>query len=305
MFGMNLIMRQVWTAVLRVDPHASPKSIEIGAEAGDNVHHFFTFTGFHWMPGEIVDRLIWFVVAAGVAVFAALLFDRFAKPARSTERRSRTLVPARWAAAIARVTMPVGDVVFGGDFGAIVLAELRLLVRGLSPWWYLVAAGLFAFQLGADTKMESIAVGLAWIWPMLLWSQLGAREHLYGTEQFVYPTLLPIRRQFVAQWAAGIVLALLMAGGALIHFAHAGDPGGLAGILAGALFVPTLALACGALSGTTRLFEIIYLVLWYVGPLNRTLFDFTQAANAPGFVFASAVLLALALGARKLRLQHA
>jgi len=96
-----------------------------------------------------------------------------------------------------------------------------------------------------------------------------------------------------------------MAAGSMIHSIHSGDPRAIPGILSGAVFVPTLALACGALSGTTRLFEIVYLVLWYLGPLNRTIFDFTQAAYAPEFTLASTVLLALAVAARNLRLQFA
>ena len=305
MFGANLIMRQVWSAVLRVDPRASPNSFEIGAEAGANVRHSFTLSGFHWTAGDVSDRLIWFGVAFGVAVVSALLFDRFSKSARSAERRPRSVLATRWSAAVERVTTPVFDVIFAGDLGAIVLAELRLLVRGLSPWWYAVALGLWLFQLGADAKAQSIAVGLAWIWPMLLWSQLGTREHVYGTEEFVYPTLRPIRRQFAAQWLAGVILALALAGGALVHWGVRGDLVAIEGIVAGAIFVPTLALACGAFSGTTRLFEIIYLVLWYIGPMNRTMFDFTRGVNAPGFLLASIVLLVLAVAMRKLRLQYA
>lgn len=305
MFGANLIMRQVWSAVLRIDPHARPNSVEVGATIGAHVHRSFTFVGFHWSAADVAGRLIWFVVAAGIASAAALLFDRFSKGAQSAERRRRSVLAVRWASAVERYTTPILDLIFRSDFGAIVLAELRLLVRGLSPWWYVVAAGLWAFQIGADAKAQSIAVGLAWIWPMLLWSQLGTREHLYGTEELIYPTLHPIRRHFVAQWLAGVILALVMAGGSLIHWAHTGDLSGIVGILAGAVFVPTLALACGTLSGTTRLFEIAYLVLWYVGPMNRTIFDFTQGAYAPGFALASLVLLVLAIAARKLRLQYA
>jgi hypothetical protein len=249
--------------------------------------------------------MIWIVVAFGVAAVAALLFDRFSESVRSAERRPRSLFARRWSAAVERLTAPVLDVVFAGDLGAIVLAELRLLLRGLSPWWYAVGIGLWLFQLGADAKAQSIVVGLAWIWPMLLLSQLGTREHVYGTEQFVYPTMQPIRRQFVAQWLAGVLLALALAGGALVHWGVRGDLTGIEGILAGAVFVPTLALACGAFSGTTRLFEIVYLVLWYVGPMNRTMFDFTRGANAPGFLLASIVLLVLAVAMRKLRLQYA
>ncbi len=305
MLGGNLIMRQVWSAIVRIDPRARPDSVEIGATAGATVRHSFTFDGFHWTGGEVADRLMWFAVAACVTAAAALLFDRFARPARAAERRQSNAFVARWQSALERATTPLLDVVFGSAFGAIVLAELRLLVRGLGFWWYIVAVGFWIFQLAGDAKSQSLAVGLAWIWPMLVWSQLGTREHVNATEQFIYPTLHPIRRQFAAQWLAGVLLALATAGGSLIHWTASGNLGGIEGIVTGAIFVPTLALACGALSGTTRLFEIVYLLLWYLGPLNRTIFDFTQAASAPGFAVASLVLLTVAIGARKMRLQYA
>jgi hypothetical protein len=304
MLGGNLVMSQVWAALLRVDPGAKLNSVEIGA-GGERARHFFTFHGFVFAGNDVAGRLAWFAVALGVVAVAALIFDRFAKPARTADRAKRNVVAAKWQSALARLSTPLVDALFSSDFGAIVLAEFRLLVRGLSFWWYVVAAGLWVFQLFADTKGQSLAVGLAWIWPMLQWSQLGTREAVCATEQFIYPTLHPIRRQFVAQWLAGVLLALATAGGSLVHWAAAGNLGGIEGILAGAIFVPTLALACGALSGTTRLFEIAYLVLWYLGPMNRTTFDFTQAAYAPGFALASLVLFAMAVGARKLRLQHA
>jgi hypothetical protein len=301
MLGGNLVVHQVWAAILRVDPRARLNSVEIGA-GGEDARHLFTFGGFVFSTSDVTNRLIWFAVALGVVAVAALLFDRFAKPARNAERAPREGRLTRLQSAAAHVFQPFVDLLFRGDFGAIVLAELRLLLRGLSFWWYAVAAGLFVFQIFADAKIQSMAVGLAWIWPMLVWSQLGTREAVCHTEQFIYPTLHPIRRQFVAQWMADVLLALGTAGGALAHFAAVGNPIGIEGIVAGAIFIPTLAIACGALSGTTRLFEIVYLVLWYIGPMNRTTFDFTQGAYAPGFLAASCVLLVAAVGARKMRL---
>jgi hypothetical protein len=304
MLGGNLVLRQVWAALLQIDPRAKLNSVEIGSSS-DSIHHLFTFHGFAFSGSDVAERLVWFAVALGVVAVAALLFDRFAKPARTAENTKRNAVVVRWHSAVARLFRPLADALFIGDFGAIVLAELRLLLRGLSFWWYAVAAGLWIFQLFADAKTQSIAVGLAWIWPMLVWSQLGTRESVCATEQFIYPTLHPIRRQFVAQWLAGVLLALATAGGSLVHWAAAGNLGGIEGILVGAIFVPTLAIACGALSGTTRLFEIAYLVLWYIGPMNRTPLDFTQGAYAPEFAAASLVLFAMAIGARVLRLQRA
>jgi hypothetical protein len=305
MLAGNLIVGQVWSALLRVDPSAKPSSIEIGATIGSTIRRSFTFQGFHWTLAAIGDRLMWFLVAACITAAAALCFDRFTRPARGVERRRSAVFTLRWQSALERITTPLLDAVCGSAFGAIVLAELRLLVRGLSAWWYLAAAGFWIFQLAADPKSQSLAVGLAWIWPLLVWSQVGTREHVFATEQLIYPTLHPIRRQFAAQWLAAVVLALLTASGSLIHSAITGNVAGIEGVVAGAIFVPSLALACGALSGTTRLFEIVYLVLWYVGPLNRTMFDFTAGANAPGFAVASLALLTVAVGARRLRLQYA
>jgi hypothetical protein len=304
MLGANLVMSQVWAALVRVDRHATLNSVEIGA-GGESARHLFTFHGFVWTGGDVAGRLIWFGVALGVVAFATLAFDRFSEPARSAEPSKRNVATARWRAGFARIGDPVVGALFSSDFGAIVLAELRLLLRGLSVWWYAVAAALWIFGLFAGAKAESLAVGLAWIWPMLQWSQLGTREAVCATEQFIYPTLHPIRRQFLAQWLAGVLLALATASGALVHWALVGDLSGIEGILAGAIFVPTLAIACGALSGTTRLFEIAYLLLWYIGPMNRSLFDFTQGAHAAGFTLASIVLFTMAVGARSVRLQHA
>jgi hypothetical protein len=37
----------------------------------------------------------------------------------------------------------------------------------------------------------------------------------------------------------------------------------------GALFIPTLALALGVWSGSSKLFEVVYMLWWYAGPINR------------------------------------
>lgn len=38
--------------------------------------------------------------------------------------------------------------------------------------------------------------------------------------------------------------------------------------LVGALFIPALALALGCWSGNSKLFEVVYTILWYAGPIE-------------------------------------
>jgi len=77
-------------------------------------------------------------------------------------------------------------------------------------------------------------------------------------------------------------------------------------VVAGAIFVPTLALACGAISGTSRFFEIVYLVLWYVGPMNATPgVDFAAVSGLATSIAGSAMLAIVAFTARRSRLAQA
>ena len=58
--------------------------------------------------------------------------------------------------------------------------------------------------------------------------------------------------------------------GAAVRYLIPGDLAGLGAWAAGALFIPSLALALGVWSGSGKLFEALYLFLWYIGPMNRT-----------------------------------
>ena len=61
----------------------------------------------------------------------------------------------------------------------------------------------------------------------------------------------------------------LVSVGAIIRFTVDGDSVGLLALFSGAFFIPSLALASGLWSGTSKLFEILYMLIWYLGPLNK------------------------------------
>lgn len=144
-----------------------------------------------------------------------------------------------------------------------------------------------------------------------IWSVLGSRETRHHTEQLVFSTAHPLMRQLPMQWLAGVVVALLTASGMIAHFVLMGDWPGLLALGVGAIFVPALALAAGVWTGNSRLFEVTFVVLWYVGCINHlSALDFMGAAGTSvamriPFVYGmvAAVLLLLAFVGRKRQLQ--
>ena len=115
-------------------------------------------------------------------------------------------------------------------------------------------------------------------------------------------------RQLPAHWIAGFIITLLMGSGAALKFLFAGDSVGLLAILSGALFIPSLALALGVWSGTSKPFEIVYVSLWYLGPLNKVAGVDFIGANSNGhpefFIPFSLALIAFAFFGRSRQLRN-
>ena len=70
----------------------------------------------------------------------------------------------------------------------------------------------------------------------------------------------------------------------------------------GALFIPSLALALGAWSGSSKVFQVAYLALWHIGPMQRVQrLDFMglepekAVAEAVPLIFVGATLILLVL----------
>jgi hypothetical protein len=120
-----------------------------------------------------------------------------------------------------------------------------------------------------------------------------------------------LARQLPACWLAGVAVAAVMGTGAGVRLLRAEGWHGFEPWLAGALFLPSLALALGVWSGSGKPFEGLLTALWYIGPMSRAPgIDFTGAASGAQashdaliYFALSSVLLAAAfvLRARQLR----
>jgi hypothetical protein len=70
-------------------------------------------------------------------------------------------------------------------------------------------------------------------------------------------------------WLAGLTVAVLTGSGMMARALLGGELGHLSALFAGTVFVPTLALFLGVVSGTKKLFEVSYLLIWYLGAVNH------------------------------------
>ena len=235
--------------------------IAIGFMYLDQAPTPFVWTGIPVTAGLVAERAALVLVALVLAALPALWFGR-SNPVRASGGpiRSRLPTDVRVETTTAPVAYPSGTVRFGSTFPRLVGGELRILLWGVSRWWWVIAAGLTGIALVVPARSAVVPLLLAsWIWPVLVWSRLGVGgrvDALLGA----YPAGL---RRVLAEWVAGLVLTVAVGAAPALRMAIAADRDGLAAWAAGAVFIPALALAFGVVSKAPRLFQVIYLGLWW------------------------------------------
>ncbi|MFF8234942.1 ABC transporter permease [Streptomyces caelestis] len=259
----------------------------------------FEWSGFTPDAGYLATRLAVIALAVVTALVPVLWFTRFdparvAAPLRggdtttteahATPAQLSDLSPVREeyapTSATAPKTLPTTPVRSGGAGLRLFIGELRILIQGVPLYWWLGTAAITVVALAVPISAVSrAALPAAWIWPVLVWSRLGTQQHEYGVESLLgaYPT---VRRRVLAEWAAGLTLTVAVGLGPLLRFAVAADPQGVAAWVGGALLIPSLALALGVLGRTHRLFQAIYLPLWYSAVNGFPVLDYMGTVRA-------------------------
>ena len=172
--------------------------------SGQAIVGTFHWNGIQWTSHILLLRFMWIGVAFAATLLAALVFHRF-DPSReriiNSVRRSKkskdeeesVVVPSS-APAIHHLQLTSLPLRFG--FPNMVLAELRLMVKGLPWWWYVVGLGLFIACLASPlTASRQFILPFAWIWPLLLWSSMGTREEQFRTHELIRSAPRTIQRQ--------------------------------------------------------------------------------------------------------------
>jgi len=272
--GWHLVQTSLHQKVTTLAPVIPGQQEESSFNIGPHVEikKTFRWSGIDWTARAVAQRLVVAALALGVALFAALFFSRF-DPAKEGGRPPKPKLEEAEAGAAGgkrrrRISLPAWSP--ANPFLALVVAELRLMLQGRNLWWYLVAAGLLVAGLAAP--MSAVRAGIlpvAWLWPLALWSGMGAREKIFGTRELVFSGPRPAAYGGAAIWTAGVLVAAATTAGVGLRLLATGQGAGLLAWVAGCLFIPGLAFALGAISGSSRLFEITYLLLWYIGPMNH------------------------------------
>ncbi|WP_132059113.1 hypothetical protein [Halorussus amylolyticus] len=253
----------------------------------------FTWNGSTWPPWVYAQRGIIALFGVVIVSLSVPLFDRFDPTARSdtsdsslTDEEAENVVTATAlsdSVAPSNISLtPVTERNAGG-FKRLLLAEVRLALKPLPRWWYIGAIAIAVVGLLPVVPLSmsrEILLPLGLGWPLFVWSKMGVRPTQHQTAPLIFSSRWPLRQLF-SEWCVGALLVVAMTGGVVGRLVASGVVGSLAGYAAAIVFVPSFALVLGVWSEQSRTFEALYLVLWYVGLVNRLeVLDFAGISDA-------------------------
>jgi len=347
LFGIDRITSSMKAVGLASYPEMAQQGFILGGSWGlpqERTLNMFTWQGMNWTPEIIHTPLLLIGLGIAVSLLASLFFYRF-DPARESKKTSKEpgehlpdiletekdkpvqqVISGKPGELIGPVgslrnvvIRPLGPEVLRFRFGSVLFAEFRLALKemdalpfignyGVAVVGALIITGLL---LPIDTA-RGILLPVAWLLPVLVWSKMGTREAHHHTDQLVFSSANSLKHQFPAAYLAGVALAIFTGSGVACNLAIHADWTGLLAWLIGAFFIPSLAFCLGVWTGSSKTFEFLYIMLWYLGPINRIeSLDFMGAL--PGsvetgvgqyYLVITMILLGLAFLGRKIQMQR-
>ncbi len=269
--GIRLLLQEIKTAGLDCGAHIS--LADMGRSLKD-----ITWSGVTWSADVLISRLVVLVLASILLTASSAFFDRFNVRSERRSARQRppkvnalestgdNVLPAKRYARLSPLTARESR---NANMLRITLAEIRLTLKGNHWLWYLGAAGLWMAVLIAPEDYVPLWMSLSALWPLLIWSRMGLRESLYHTNQVVFSCARPLLRVLFPSWLAGVAVTAALWSSAAIRFGLHTQIANLLAWAMAVLLVPSLALMLGAWTSSSKVFEVIYLIVWYIGIVNR------------------------------------
>lgn len=282
--GLGTVAASMRQAMAAQHLHPSGQ-FSLGFTKVDHPLHPFTWQGLAPSGGFVAARLLIVLIAIALTALPSGWFGRFdtarVRPGGGPTGDSGHAplpvpavtaigpVAARSAQILASQPISLADTPPGPGAGRLLVGQLRILVQGINRWWWMVIVLINIASLAVPANLvkpqgasTALLLSAAWIWPVLIWSRLGTQRFENGLDTLLgaYPG---VYRQFAAEWTAGVVFTAVTGLGPLLRMAAAAEGSHVASWVAAVLFIPALALMLGVASRTHRMFQAIYVILWY------------------------------------------
>lgn len=245
--------------------------VNFGLNYGTKGLSTFVWNGLEADRPFLITRIIWICIALALILFSSLVFDRFRRNKTEHSPSPKNSHPAEKSTDKKTVTdlslSPVARtqhrnllLLIKGELtimrSELSFGQIGLLIIGIALQLFLPRNDLFKW------------LSLFLVLPVSIWARMGCRDKQYRTQEFI-SSRCDMRDKWIAAGIAGLIIALVISSGAILRFTLTGEWLQAVSWFVGMYFIVSLAITLGTLTGSRRLFEALFIMWLYLGPIQE------------------------------------
>ena len=228
----------------------------------------FVWEGVSWSGLFLLSRALWIGLIVGLVYFSSFFFHRFDfKQAVKKEKKktqedfleeAATPYPGFNKSLLPAITAAYGILPF-------IRTELLLMVRKDSKWLWIVSIGIWV-----ATLFVPLSFAYSFLLPVLLFlqvsriSELATKEKTNRVHYFTYASYKPLQRMLPAQIIAAFCLLVVLAFPVIARLLMTANLMAVLQVMNGSMLIVLLSVCLGILTGSKKLFEILFFALTYI-----------------------------------------
>ncbi|WP_313559315.1 hypothetical protein [Ruminiclostridium cellobioparum] len=277
LLGGNIIISNIIVDLKKVFPDYKGSFTIVG---NSDLIGTFTWDGIKINKEILIQRYILVLWSVIILIISSLMFDRFSSKYRKSETCLSSIINHE---KIMSKKYRINDIknltckpIFKFNFIHLIISEIKLTILGYHWFWYISTVALYILTLFAKTStLHTLWLPLLYLWTIPLWSHIGSREYQDGVYQILNSTPYFRKYQLIASYLAAVILYLTLGSGAILRSVIQYNFFNILFIFLSALIVSALALMIGGITKSSKVFEVLFAVIWYIGPFQKTYpFDF-------------------------------
>ncbi|MGL5437279.1 MAG: hypothetical protein ACRDBO_18195 [Lachnospiraceae bacterium] len=272
LFGLNRIMGSIMNTAAQQYPSIDVSTCSMGYSTFSTPRPMFTWSGLTFDGEFLLSRLFWIAISVVIIVLSSVVFDRFREAARSEKKRTRQqrtpaqAMQARYIQTLFEFSPVIKST--SSNILRLLSGEIRNMITGYPIWWYLTLAAGIGLSAFMPINRYYYCYTLALLALIPVWSKMGNQDRYFGTIELVsYRCSAKLR--WLTSLLAGLIISTAGSAGFIIHLIAVGDIEHLVAFLIGILFINGFALTIGTLSQSRVPFEAIFIIWYYLGPIQN------------------------------------
>lgn len=268
-FGIRTVVNSVKNKV-NTQFNENIENISLGytIHIGKKDYKTFVWEGVSWNGFYLFSRALWIGIILSLVYVSSFFFHRFdfkQTVRKKKEKDQESLLKATTAARTHFDKFALPAVVPAYGIFPFIKTELLLMVRKDSKWLWFLNMGLWI-----ATLFVPLHFAYTFLLPVLLFLQVSRISELVTKEKtnrlhyFTYASYKPLQRMLPAQIIAGFSLLIVLSLPVLCRLLLTSSHMAAAQIVNGSLLIVMLSTFLGIVSGSKKLFEILFFALTYL-----------------------------------------